>query len=165
MAGYYAVTSNREFIGGPYPFMFQASSWDGFAFGRPINAIPTGEFLRYLETYNIKWVIAHSAGMKKYLESIPEVILADESGPLRAYRVQQSASYFLRGSGTVKTRGINRLVLEGLEGPEIIIKYHYVRGLTASPPARIEPYWVTGIEQPFIRLTEISGTVVELSLP
>jgi len=59
---------------------------------------------------------------------------------------------------------VNRVVLAGLQGREAVIKYHYVRGLTADPPATVEPYWVKGIPQPFARITSISGDRIELSI-
>jgi hypothetical protein len=164
MAGYYAATSGREFIGGPYPLMFFASYWDGFAFGKPLDRISVDEFRRLLELYNIGWIVAHSAESRKYLSSVPGVVPAGEYEDLRAYRVAQPLSFFIAGSGRIEERGINRVVLADFKGPEVIIKYHYVAGLTADPPARIEPYRLPGIPQPFVRLTDIPGPRVELSI-
>ena len=39
IAGLLARFSGREFIGGPYPYMFFAGFWDGHVFGKPIKEI------------------------------------------------------------------------------------------------------------------------------
>ena len=164
MAGYYAITSRREFIGGPYPLMFFASYWDGFAFGKPLDLTSVDEFRRLLEIYNIGWIVAHSAKSRQYLSSVPGVVPAGEYDDLSTYRVQQPLSFFIAGSGRIEERGINRVVVADLKDAEVIIKYHYVAGLTADPPARIEQYRLPGIPQPFVRLTDIPGPRLELSI-
>lgn len=161
MAGYYAVTSRREFIGGPYALM---SYWDGFAFGKRLDQISVDEFRRLLEIYNIGWIVAHSVQSRQYLSIVPGVVPAGEYDDLRAYRVLQPLSFFIAGSGRIQERGINRVVLADLKGAEVILKYHYVAGLTADPSARIEEYRLPGIPQPFVRLTDIAGPRVELSI-
>ena len=47
MAGYYAYTSQREFIGGPYPFQHFATFWDGTAFHKRLGGLPPSEFAKY----------------------------------------------------------------------------------------------------------------------
>jgi hypothetical protein len=164
MAGYYAMTSRREFIGGPYPFMFKASAWDGSAFGRPITTIPPAELSRLFDNYNVGWIVVHSSVSKKYFEAAQGITLAAEHDDLCIYRVQRQLSYFAVGEGRVEERGINRLVLTDLKGPEIVIKYHFVRGLSADPPAKVEPFDQPGADQPFVRITSYTGPRVELSV-
>jgi hypothetical protein len=164
MAGYYAINADREFIGGPYPLMFFASYWDGFAFGRPLESTPVGEFRRNLDIYNVGWIIAHTPASQRYLASVPGVSPAGTHEDLRTYRVEGPLSYFLSGSGRVQSRGINRVVLTDLEESEAVIKYQYVSGMIAEPPAILEPYWIPGIPKPFVRVTAIPGPRIELSV-
>jgi len=164
MAGYYAISADREFIGGPYPFMFSASFWDAFAFGKPIESIPVVEFSRYLDLYNIGWIVAHTTASKQYLGSVPLVVPVEDHEDLRAYRVGRPLSYFLAGSGRILERGINRVVLTDLEGSEVVIKYRYVAGLSADPPTKVEPLWLPDVSRPFVRLSSIAGPRVELSV-
>ena len=164
MAGYYAITAGREFIGGPYPFMFYAGFWDGFAFGRPLDSMPVAEFQRNLDLYNVGWIVAHTTASQEYLASVPGVALVGEYDDLRAYRVERSLSYFLAGSGRVQERAINRVVLADLKGSEAVLKYHYISQLKADPPTKVEPFRVPGIPQPFVRLTSIAAPRVELSV-
>ena len=165
MAGYYAIATGREFIGGPYPFMLYPSFWDGEAFGRTMHSIPVEEFRRYLTLYNIGWIIAHTPQSQSFLATVPGVARAGTYQELNAYRVEQPLSYFLVGSGKVRERAINRVVLSDLSGSDAVIKYHYVPGLHADPPTRLAPFWVAGIRRPFVRLSAIAGSRVELSVP
>jgi hypothetical protein len=164
MAGYYALTSDREFIGGPYPFMFDAGFWDGFAFGRPIDSWAPSDFARELDLYNIGWIIAHSDVSKRYLDSLSDVEKVAEHEDLALYRASRSLSYFLEGKGRIADRGINRLVLVDLEGADCVLKYHYVAGLVADPPAQIEPVIVPGDKRPFIRIVPNGSHRIALSM-
>jgi len=164
MAGYFAVASGREFIGGPYAEMFFAGFTDGMAFGRRLQDMTPSEFTRMLAAYNIGWIVVHSADSRRFLAGVPQVQAVESGHGIQTYKVHQPLSYFLAGSGQVQTRAVNRLVLTGLQGNEAILKYHYVRGLAADPAAIIEPYWVQGIPQPFTRITSITGDRIELSI-
>lgn len=152
MAGYYAFTAGREFIGGPYPFTNFAGSWDGTAFGKPIGQIPKSVFAEYLDLYNIGWILVHSAEAKRYLDQLPGVVQVGRYGVLNAYRCQRPLTYFVVGSGEVLEQRTNRLVLGSLSGRELVIKYHFVPGLTSDPPATILPIWLMDDPNPFIRI-------------
>ena len=75
-------------------------------------------------------------------------------------KVRQPLSWFIKGQGTVKA-GWNRLELADLSGDEVILKYHWVNGLTASPPARLDPVLFADDPIPFIK---ISSPPARLSL-
>ncbi|MFZ0692621.1 MAG: hypothetical protein WAN51_00455, partial [Alphaproteobacteria bacterium] len=152
MAGYYALTADREFIGGPYPYMQFAGFWDGFLFGKPIDTISREEFADYLRLYNIGSIIVFSDVSKRYLDGQPGFTRGEAFGPLQTYQVDGPRSFFLAGSGTVVARTFNRLEFAQLSGPEIILKYHYVPGLETDPPADIGPVSVPGDPTPFIRI-------------
>jgi hypothetical protein len=152
MAGYYAYTAQREFIGGPYPFTNFAGFWDGFVFGKPLSQIPQQAFAQYLDTYNIGWMLVHSGESKTYLDQMPGVVPVAAYKGLKAYRCERRSSYFLRGSGRVDEQAINRIVLSDLDGSEIVIKFHYVPGLRSDPPADIVPIKLMDDPNPFIRI-------------
>jgi hypothetical protein len=73
---------------------------------------------------------------------------------MRIYEINRTPSFFIKGRGLVASAGSNSLVLEHLDGDEIILKYHFVPGLVASPPARLEPVKLDGANLPFIRLVQ-----------
>jgi hypothetical protein len=152
MAGYYAHQAGREFIGGPYPFANFAGFWDATAFGKPIEQIPQTTFSRYLDLYNVGWFLVHSSSAKHYLDNMPGVVPLSSYGVLKAYRCERSLSYFLAGSGRVTEQHTNNLVLSELSGSDVVIKFHYVRGIKSDPPATILPIQMMDDPNPFIRI-------------
>jgi hypothetical protein len=152
LAGYYAYTGNREFIGGPYPYTHFSGFWDGFVFGSPINDIPTARFLDYLKLYNIGWIIAHTDVSKDYLRKFPNIIQGPSFKELQFYTVDAEHNYFINGSGTVENRGHNLLQLERLSNDTIILKYHYYTGLKTNTATNIEPIYLLNDPIPFIKI-------------
>lgn len=152
LAGYYAYTSKREFIGGPYTFRYFAGFWDGFVFGRPITDIPRDDFLEYMDLYNIGWIMAHSEVSKEYFESFDEFNYVDSYRELSFFVVDREHSFFAKGSGKVDTTVANRIALNDLKGSQIVLKYHFIPGLVASPEADITPVYIGDDPLPFIQL-------------
>jgi len=152
MAGYYALTSDREFIGGPYPYMHFAGFWDGFLFGRPIESFSSAEFADYLDLYNIGWILVFSDEAKQFLDRQPELTPLDGFGPFQTYAAKGPRSFFLEGSGKVTARSFNRVELDQLSGSSVVLKYHFEPGLTAVPFAQIEPAQMLDDPVPFIRI-------------
>jgi hypothetical protein len=74
-------------------------------------------------------------------------------------KVHQPLSWFVAGEGKVKAT-FNRLALSELKGREVILKYHWVEGLMASPPTRIEPVKMADDPIPFIKLIDPPGNLV-----
>lgn len=166
MAGYLAAQSNREFIGGAYPYTHFANFWDNWMFGQPIDALPVSRFREYLELYNIGWILVHSDSARNYLAGVPDVLLVSTTGPLAFYRVQMNHTFFLQGSGAVTARAMNRLEISNLEGDTIALKYHYVPGIRSDPPARIDGIRMLDDPEPFIRITQPPAhTTLRLYLP
>ena len=164
MAGYYAYETQREFIGGPYPFMHFASFWDGLAFGKRLADIPFERMRDYFALYNIGAIVVHSDSAKRYFDVMPGVRLDAEHGVLRAYVVDTPHSYFLSGGGRVLERGHNHLLLTDVVGPRVVLKYHYVPGMTSDPPARIDGVYLQDDPKPFVRIENPPQTL-RLYLP
>jgi hypothetical protein len=164
MAGYYAYTSDREFIGGPYPFMFFAGFWDEWAFGRPLAQIAPEEFVKYLDLYNIGWVVAHSDITKQYLEKLPGVTICDEFKHVRAYKIEKPLSYFVEGNGRIRERGHNNLVISELSGDSVTLKYHFFEGMKSNPEAKLVPIKMMDDPVPFIKIINPPETI-RLYLP
>jgi hypothetical protein len=164
LAGYYAYTADREFIGGPYPFQHFAGFWDGWLFNRPIAQIGAEEFKKYTDLYNVGWIIAHSVESKRYFDRIPGVVPVDQFEELKAYRIDRKLSFFLQGAGRIKKRGHNDLLLSDLAGAAATIKYHFVPGMKSDPPATIVPVRLLDDPNPFIRILN-PPTQLRLYLP
>lgn len=166
MAGYYATMADREFIGGPYPFMFRAGFWDDFAFGEPLHAMKAERLAQLLRAYNVGWIVVHSNAAKKYLANAAGVVPVAEREDLRIFRIDGPLDFFASGRGRIEARGINRLVLNDLDGADIVVRYHFVPGLAAvGNTAKVEPIVVPGALGPFVRVTPQPGIRrVELSV-
>jgi hypothetical protein len=154
MAGYYAFSSQREFIGGAYPKQLFASSWDGFMFGKPIAQISTERMAEYFAVYNIGAIVVHSEAAKNYFDAMPGVRFDADHGILRAYLVDGEHSYFLKGSGHVQERGHNHVLITDIKGPELVLKYHYVPGLVTDPPTLIQGIRLLDDPKPFVRIVD-----------
>lgn len=153
VAGPLTHALGREFIGGPYVYMHHAGFWDGHLFGQPIQAFSAEAFHERMALYNVGWIVVHSERSKAFLERLPAARLLAERGPLAVYAWEAGPlSYAAKGTGEVGSRALNRLSLQGLGGDEVILKYHYVPGLQASPAVPLEPVLLPGDPQPFIRL-------------
>ena len=152
LAGYYAFQAKREFIGGPYPQMHFASSWDGWAFGKPLAEISAERMAEYLELFNIGWIVVHSDAAKRYFDALPGVRADAEHGKLKAYVVDREHSYFVVGTGRVQERGHNHVLFTDIRGREIVLKYHFVPGLRADPAVEIGSVQMLDDPQPFVRI-------------
>jgi len=153
IAGYLAVQSEREFIGGAYPYTHFANVWDDWMFGQALNSLPMERFQEYLELYNIGWVLAHSDALKRYLAGAPNVSQVSTKARLSLYRVGINHSFFAQGTGTVVARAVNRIDLAGLQGDVVVLKYHYVPGLRAEPYAKVDGVRLLDDPEPFVRIT------------
>jgi hypothetical protein len=97
LTGYLALQEDREIIGGPYLGKRFADTWDGWAFGSPLEEMPRERFLAYVELYNIGWVVAHSESLKQYLEGMESLTPDAQYEFVQAFRVQRKHSYFAEG--------------------------------------------------------------------
>jgi hypothetical protein len=156
VAGYYALAADREFIGGPYPYNGFANAWDNFAFGRRLADFPTADLVQYLDLYNIRWMACHTPGCSQAFSAVPGVRQVATVGPMTLLEREMRPSYVLSGTGSVDARCLNRLEVSVAGGTDLILKYHWVDGLAVTPPARIEPYFVSGIPRPFIAVVGAS---------
>lgn len=153
VAGGYALTSNREFIGGPYPYNGFASAWDNFAFGRRLSDFPSEELQRYLDLYNVRWMVCHTSACRKAMVALPGVRAIADVGPATLYERSMIPTFFVVGAGSIEGRCLNRIEVSTPGSQELVLKYHWVDGLVATPPARIEPRFIAGVPRPFIAIT------------
>jgi hypothetical protein len=152
MAGYLAAHTDREFIGGAYPYLHFANFWDDTLFGSTSADLTPARLRHYLTLYNVGWVLVHSDHIKHYLAGFSDIVPIAARTPLVLYRVDTPHSFFLQGTGRVVARSINRIDLDDLDGETIVLKYHFVPGLQAWPPAAIDGVLMPGDPQPFIRI-------------
>jgi hypothetical protein len=172
VAGFLAMETKREFIGGPFIYAPPVGFWNGNPFGRsiselptdnfseqkkfhkgrPISELPTDVFSDRLKLYNIGWIVSHFVASKAYFDQHPLLDLVAQHGQLNLYRVNQEHSYFLEGRGRVTQRKLNRIDLNEITGENITLKYHFVDGMISDPPTILLPVIRPGDPDPFIRV-------------
>jgi len=84
-----------------------------------------------LSLYNVGWILVHSDAARRNFGMLPGVRLDGEYSRLRAYVVEAGQSYFLQDSGQVQARGHNNLLLGDITGAQVILKYHYILGISS----------------------------------
>jgi hypothetical protein len=133
-------------------------------FGSASADLTPARLRHYLALYNVGWMLVHSDRIKHYLAGFPDIVPIAARAPLVLYRVDTPHSFFLQGTGRVLARSINRIDLGDLDGETIVLKYHFVPGLQASPAAAIDGVLMPGDPQPFIRINH-PPKALRLSVP
>jgi len=148
--------TGRQLVGGPINLYNDrhhfAEFHSGQMFKRDVQTLTDDELRNYLRLYNISAIVAFHPASIQRLQAIPGLVTVEQRiGPVHLMKVNQSLSWFIEGEGKVRA-GLNRLDLSQLKGKEVILKYHWVEGLTASPPTKLEPVKMLDDPIPFIRL-------------
>ena len=154
IAGYLAYVTDREFIGGHYPDSYFADFTDGRLFGRSIDELTEDAWASYADLYNLGWIVAHSDDSKAVFDRFEDVVPEATFRDLKMYRVMRDRNFFASGSGQVADRRHNRLVLTDVAGDEVVLRYHYLRGLRSRPRVDLEPVQLLDDPNPFIRVRE-----------
>ncbi|MGH7793983.1 MAG: hypothetical protein ACREQ2_03650 [Candidatus Binatia bacterium] len=148
--------TGRQLIGGPINLYNDrhhfAEFHSGQMFKRDVRTLTDDELLDYLRLYNIGAIVAFHPASLQRLQAIPGLVTVEQRiGPVHLMKVNQPLTWFVAGEGKVKA-GLNRLELSDLKGSQVILKYHWVEGLTASPPTEIQPVKMLDDPIPFIKL-------------
>jgi hypothetical protein len=155
--------TGRQLIGGPINLYNDRHHFAEFhsatMFKKDVQTLSVDEITDYFRLYNIGAVVAFHPASVQRLQSIPGFVTTEQRiGPAHLMKVNQSLSWFLAGEGKM-TAEFNRLELSELKGKEVVLKYHWVEGLTASPPAKIEPVKMLDDPIPFIKLVAPPSSV------
>ena len=150
--------TSRELIGGPINLYNDrhhfAEFHSGKLFKKDIQAFSDDEIRNYFRLYNIGAVVAFYPASIQRLQSVPGLISLDRRvGPVHLMKVNQPLTWFLQGDGRVKA-SLNRLELSDIKGKEIVLKYHWTEGLSASRRARIVPVKIYDDPIPFIKIID-----------
>lgn len=152
VAGLYALASDREFIGGPYPFTDFASAWDGHAFGAAYEQHSPQAMRELLDAFNVRWMLCHSKGCRAAMAALPGVQELASFGPVVAYARGAHPGFVVQGNARIVDRCINRLELAEVSGSPLILRYHWVPGLVSLPAGRVEPVQLVAGARPFIAI-------------
>ena len=150
--------TGRELIGGPINLYNDRHHFAEFHSGKflkkDLERLTDDAIKNYFRLYNIGAVVAFDPVSVQRLQSVQGLVIIDRRiGPVHLMRVNQPLSWFLQGEGKVKA-SLNRLELSELKGKEIVLKYHWIKGLSAIPPAQIVPIRIYDDPIPFIKIIE-----------
>ena len=156
--------TGRQFVGGPINLYNDrhhfAEFHSGRIFKKNIQTLSDSELRNYLRLYNVGAIVAfHPASIRRLQAAGDLITLEQRIGPVHLMKVRQPLSWFVKGEGKVKA-GWNRLELSELAGDEVVLKYHWVQGLSASPPAQIEAVKIADDPIPFIKLGKPPARVI-----
>jgi hypothetical protein len=157
----------REFIGGPNPAPYLSYAAvdlkNGELLGRPVSTFPDDDFARYLETYNVGWVVCWSEDARAYANAHAGVTLIGSEEGYSLYAVNQARTWFAAGNGRVKA-SYNCVEVADATGDEIVLKYHWVPGMHSTPAVAIDRVPIAGDPIGFIRVRPngVSGFVLHL---
>jgi hypothetical protein len=149
--------AGRELIGGPINLYNDrhhfAEFHSGKLFHKEIHRLSDEEIRNYFRLYNIGAVVAFHPASIQRLQSVAGLVTVDRRiGPVHLMKVNQPLSWFLQGEGKVEA-ALGRLNVSDVNSREIILKYHWVEGLAATPPARVVPITLLDDPIPFIKVT------------
>jgi len=160
--------TGRELIGGPINLYNDrhhfAEFHSGRLFKRDIQTITDEQLKDYFRLYNIGAVVAFHPISIQRLQSVPGLVTLDQRiGPVHLMKVNQPLTWFVQGEGKVNAR-LNRIEASSVRGDEIILKYHWVKGLDSAPELKIVPVQIGDDPIPFIKVIEPPATF-ELRIP
>lgn len=158
--------TGREFIGGPYPYFLTKHHFSTFfsawLFGKKITAFSSKELKGYMDLFNIKWIITFHPVSIRYFSNYPQYFrLKGRIDKFYIFEVNRQPSFFIKGSGKIRAE-LNNIYLEDLHGKEIIIKYHWFKGLTGGDGVKVSPVYYMDDPVPFIKV-EGGGKSVKIN--
>jgi hypothetical protein len=75
--------------------------------------------------------------------------------------VNQPLTWFVQGEGKINAR-LNRIEASSVWGDELILKYHWVKGLRSAPELKIVPVKIGDDPIPFIKVIDPPSAFVLL---
>jgi hypothetical protein len=92
---------------------------------------------RYLEQYAVMAVVLQ--GTPGAWDARRDLLVpAAEFGEYRVYRAVQTPTYFERGEGRVVLQQINSVLISDAQGPEVVLRFHWLETLRCRPNCTVE---------------------------
>lgn len=158
-AGYLALQTGREFMGGAYPFQQPSKSfWDGRALGESIDAISDDRLREAINLFNVGWIVAHSDKLAARMLSIPGAQLVARQQGLSLFSIDRPRSYIWRGEGVVLSAAADKVTIEALGSGDLVLLYQWVPTLTAGPGRIVSPIELSPNFPPFVKISGSPGT-------
>jgi len=131
-----AWATDAQILGGFREFNLAHSDANWFR-RHPDGAGPEPQALeRYLEQYNVKWVVVSSPVPE--LESRTDLLkLESNVYGTRFYRTRVPSSYFVDGGRGEVTASLDRIEVRGSRGGDLVLRYHYLETLQCRPDCSV----------------------------
>jgi hypothetical protein len=139
-----------------------ASCTSGVLFEKRIEDYSFKELKQHFDIYNVKWIVCWLEQSKKVFNQYPDYLVKQaEIDTFTLYEVNKTPSFFLKGEGVVQA-DYNQLALSQLAAAddEIIISYHWMRGLRSNPARKLERVFVGADPIGFIRIIDPPKSLV-----
>ena len=164
LSSFIPYLTGRQLIGGPINLYNDRHHFAEFHSGKMFKRDPRSfsdeELRNYLRLYNIGAAVAFDPASIRRLQSIPGLATIEERiGPIYLMKINQPSSWFVAGDGKVRA-DFNRLELSELRGNDVVLKFHWIEGLTATPSTPIEPVKIADDPIPFIKLVHPPSHVI-----
>jgi hypothetical protein len=156
LSSFLAHRTGRQLIGGPINLYNDrhhfAEFHSGKLFGRDILVFSDDDLRAYFWAYNIGAIVAfHPRSVYRLLNAPDLISLEKKIGRVHLMKVNQRPDWFISGEGKIEAR-LNTLNLSEIKGDEMVLKFHWVRGLAADPPVELVPHPVLDDPIPFIKI-------------
>jgi hypothetical protein len=168
LPGILPMYTGVEQIGGPYPFTVIRHHFATFerarAMGRALERHEPRGFERYFDLYNILWIVTATPEAADFVrrvgqtgpdagaETAPLVDVTWQSRRYTLWRVNREAAY-TDVDGPEVTAGIDRIEITGTgAAPSFVLKYHWDKQLSVTPPATMTAEFLIDDPVPFIRI-------------
>jgi hypothetical protein len=131
-----------------------ASFWRGLLFGREFAQYDRETFLRVCDLYDIRWIVTARESTKRGLEAFaPAVIQVAANGATAVFRVPRPTGAIVGDGGVARATSDGHAIrFETSAGNRAVLKYHWIPGLTAEPPAALSPANADSTAPPFIEI-------------
>jgi hypothetical protein len=166
LPGLLALYTGVQQIGGPYPFTFIRHHFTTFqrdkTMGAPLSYIPLDEMWVYLDLYNVLWIVTATDEAEAYFDLFARYPFTGSprqpveqiwrGGPYTIWQVNRQPAFASDPRCRIEA-SYNSIAVEIEPGVEdVLIKYHWDKGLSVNLPAVIEPETRADDPVPFIRL-------------
>lgn len=157
-AGYLALKTGREFVGGAYPFQLPIKSfWDGVALGKPIERVSDAQLSEVIGLFNVGWVITHTTALAEQVRRLPGATEVDQRKGLRIFSMDRQHSYLAAGDGAVLARAADRVTVISRSSSPVVLRYQWMPGLTAGPGRTVEPIALSPNYPAFVKVSGPAG--------
>ncbi len=176
------LDTHKEFLGGPHRVSSITHNFPSITkdivFGRSWDNITTEKFQKFLEIYNIKYIIVRTKELKKKLYSMYQqnkslfrkvhMIKSEKYNNQSYYKywvyeTNIKPNLIIGGNGEVSA-DFNKIQIKNLSktNRSIILKYHWYPTLKTVQRLKIRPIFLLNSPVPFIEIVNISSNEVTI---